>query len=119
MCSNFCGKNDVILLKNSAFHELQVLIELIFQFIFQFSILILKESSKWCLIFSCFSADFEKLANISSQELSLRECLISKNIQIIRKKADTVLISVYLSCAAKIFKVILQCVRDLELAKSL
>ena len=30
--SNFCGKNDVILLKNSAFRELQVLIGLIFRY---------------------------------------------------------------------------------------
>ena len=48
------SKNDVILLKNSAFRELQVLTELIFWFIFQFSIFILKESSKRYLIFSYF-----------------------------------------------------------------
>ena len=35
---NFSGKNDVILLKNSAFRDLiEVLMELIFWFIFQFS----------------------------------------------------------------------------------
>ena len=95
---SFSGKNDAILLKNSAFRELQGLIELIFQFTFQFSILfILKESSKLCLIFSHFSAVFEKLANISTKKLSfnhiLKECLISKDLQIISKKADTVLIS--------------------------
>ena len=43
-----------------------------------------------CLIFSYFSTVFEKLANISQQELSLKhilkECLISKDLQIIRKK---------------------------------
>ena len=64
-----------------------------------------------CLIFSHFSAVFEKLANMSQQELSfnqnLKECLISKDLQIIRKKADTFLISVYLSCTAENFKAIL------------
>ena len=54
----------------------------------------IKESSKRYLIFSYFSAVFEKLANISSQELlfnhTLKECLISKDLQIIRKKADIV-----------------------------
>ena len=47
-------------LKVSAFRKLQVLIELIFRFIIQFSILILRESSKRCFIFSYFSAGIEK-----------------------------------------------------------
>ena len=71
-----CCKDDAILLKNSAFRELQVLIELIFRFTFQFSIFILKESSKRCLIFSYFSTVFEKLANISQLELSFNNILI-------------------------------------------
>ena len=110
-CSNFRGKNNVILIKNSAFRELQVLTESTFRFIFQFNVLILKESSQRCLIFSYFSAGFEKSANISRQELSfnhiLKECLISKDLQIIRKKADTLLISVYASCTTENFKAIL------------
>ena len=107
MHSNFSCKNDAILLKNYAFPELQVLIEVILRFIFQFSIFILRESSKRCLIFSYFSAVFEKSAIISRQELSphyiFKECVISKDLQIIRKKAN-VLISVYSSCTAKILK---------------
>ena len=65
----------MILLKNSAFRELQILIELIFRVFFQFSILILKESSKRCLIFSYFSAVLEKSTNISWQELSFNHIL--------------------------------------------
>ena len=65
----------MILLKNSAFRELQILIELIFRVFFQFSILILKESSKRYLIFSYFSAVLEKSANISWQELSFNHIL--------------------------------------------
>ena len=49
--NNFSGKNDVISLKNSAFRELQVLIKFIFRYNFQFSVFILKGSSKRCLIF--------------------------------------------------------------------
>ena len=113
-----CCKDDAILLKNSAFRELQVLIELIFRFTFQFSIFILKESSKRCLIFSYVSA---VLRNISQQELSfnlvLKECLICKDLEMIREKTDIVLINVYSSCTTERFKVILQCIRDLELAK--
>ena len=78
--------NDVILLQNSAFRELQVLIELIFCYIFQFKLFILKESLKWCLIFPYFSAAFEKSANYSRQELSLNYILkkfaIPKDLQI-------------------------------------
>ena len=73
--SNFSGKNDIILLRNPAFRELQVLIELISRFIFQFSIFIWRESSKQCLIFSYFSALFEKSAIISRQELSFNHIL--------------------------------------------
>ena len=51
------AKNDVILLKNSAFCKV-----LILRFIFQFSTFILRESSKWCLIFSYFTLVFEKSA---------------------------------------------------------
>ena len=78
LVQNFGGKNDVISFKNSAFRELQVLIKLIFRYNFQFSIFILQESSKRCLIFSYFSAVFEKWANLSRQELLfnhiLKEC---------------------------------------------
>ena len=59
------AKIDVILLKQPAFCELQVLIELIFRFIFQFSIFILRESSKRCLIFPYFTVVCEKSAIIS------------------------------------------------------
>ena len=78
----------------------------------------LKESSKACLIFCYFSAVFEKSAIIFPLELHyiLKECLISKDLQIIRKKPDTVLISVYLSFTAENVKVILHCIRNLELA---
>ena len=76
-----------------------------------FSIFILKQSSKWCLIFYYFFGFFEKLVNISQQELSfnhiVKECLISKDIGIIRKKAGIVLTSVYSSCTAENFKAIL------------
>ena len=90
MYSNFSSKNDVISLKISAFRKLQVHIELIFRFIFQFSIFMFKESSKRCLIFSYLFAAFEKPLNISRQELSfnhiLKKCLISKDLLVIRKK---------------------------------
>ena len=36
-----------------------------------------------------------------------QKCLISKDLQIISKKADTILISVYSSCIAENFKAIL------------
>ena len=121
MYSNVSGKSRTIFPKNSAFPELQVLKELIFGMTFQFSTFILKKSSKWCLSCSYFSAVFEKLANILQQELTfnhiLKDCLISQDLQIIRKKADTVLISVYSSCTAENFKAILEYVRDLEFAK--
>ena len=81
----------------------------------------LQESSKGCLIFSYFSAVFEKSAIISHQELwfnyILKECLISKDLKIIRKKANTVLINIYSSCTAENFKVILYCIWDLEFTK--
>ena len=52
---------------------------------------------------------FEK-AIFSGQVFNvLNECLISKDLLIIRKKADTVLISVYSSCTAENFKVIMSC----------
>ena len=54
------AKNDIISIKNSSFCESQVLTEIIFRYNFQFSIFILQESSKQCLIFSYFSAVFEK-----------------------------------------------------------
>ena len=40
----------------------------------------------------------------------LKECLISKDLQIIRKKADIVLISIYSSCIAENFKAIRYCI---------
>ena len=50
--------------------------------------------------FFYFSAVFEELANLSCQELLfnhiLKECQIPKVLQTIRKKADTILISVHL-----------------------
>ena len=85
--------------------------ELIFQFIFHLNIFILKDSSKWCLVFSDFSVAFKKSANFWHQQLLvnhiLKECLISKDLQIISNKADTVLISVCLSCTTENFKAIL------------
>ena len=42
--SNFIGKNDVILLENSTFHELEVFIELMFRYFYQFNIFALNES---------------------------------------------------------------------------
>ena len=101
------GKNDVISLKNSTLRELQVLIKSIFRYNFQFIIFILQESSKRCLIFSYSSAAFEKWTNLSRQELLFnhisQKCYISKDLQIIRKKAD-VLINVHLSCTAENLK---------------
>ena len=47
----FATKNGIISIKNSTFSELQVLIELIFSYNFNFRIFILQESSKRCLIF--------------------------------------------------------------------
>ena len=51
------------------------------------------------LIFSRFSAVFEKLGNISRQEVSfsyiLRVGFFSEDLQIVNKKADTVLIRIY------------------------
>ena len=67
----FGDKNDVILLKNSVFCELQVPIELVLWFVFPFSIFILRESSKQYLIFSYFYAVFQKSAMIFCQELSV------------------------------------------------
>ena len=76
--SNSNGKNNIISLKNSTFCELQVLIELTFPNNFQFSIFILQESSKLCLIFSYFSTVSEKWVNLSHQKLLfnriLKEC---------------------------------------------
>ena len=97
-----------MLLKNSAFCKLQVLTKLIFRFIYQFSIFTLTEFSKQCPIFSYFSAVFEKSAITSRQELSfnevLKECLISKDLQIIRKNVDLALSSVYCVEPLKILK---------------
>ena len=45
------AKIYVISLKSSTFHELQVLIELIFLYNFQFSTFMLRKSSKRCPIF--------------------------------------------------------------------
>ena len=53
------------------------------------------------LIFSRFSAVFEKSGNISRQEVSfsyiLRVGFFSKDLHIVYKKADTVLIRIYVS----------------------
>ena len=53
------------------------------------------------LIFSRFSAVFEKSGNISRQEVSfsyiLRVGFFSEDLQIVYKKADTVLIRIYVS----------------------
>ena len=107
MYSNFSSKNDVISLKNSTFRELQVLIDLIFRHNFQFSTFILQGSSKWHLIFSYFFVVFEKWANLSHHELLFNHIL----------KADSVLISIHLSCTTENFKSMLWCVWDLELTK--
>ena len=61
--------------QKSVFQELQVLIELIFWYLFLFSILTLKESLKQCFIFFYFSAVFEK-----------SEILIPKDLLIKRQK---------------------------------
>lgn len=89
----------MILLENFVVRELQVFIEIIFRGFFEFSILILKKSSRMYLIFSRFSAVFEKSGNISRQEVSfsyiLRVGFFSEDLQIVNKKADTVLIRIY------------------------
>ena len=64
------------------------------------------------IFFPNFSAVFEKLANTSQQELSFNR-ILKESFKKIRKKADTVFISVYSSCNAENFKAILLCVRDL------
>ena len=61
--------------------------------------------------FSYFSAVFEKSTNIPHQDLSLnhnlKEFLISKDLQIIRKKVETILTSIYSSYTVENFKTIL------------
>ena len=60
--------------------------------VYFFSILILKESSKRCLIFPYFSALFEKSASISCKELLFnhifKKCLIFEDLYINKKKAE-------------------------------
>ena len=89
MYSNFSCKNYIILLKNSAFRELHVLIELIFWFIFQFSIFLLKESSKRSHFFLLLYG-FWEISNYLSPRVivqsHLKKCLISKDKHIIRKQ---------------------------------
>ena len=52
--------------------------------------------------FSYFSVVFEKWENLSRQELLfshiLKQCYIPRDLRVIRKKADTVLINIHLSC---------------------
>ena len=64
-----------------------------------------------CLIFSYIIAVFEKSAMISRQELSfdhiLNEYLISKDLQIIWKKTESIFISVYLKYTTENYKAIL------------
>ena len=75
MHSHFSGENYVTLLKNSAFCELQVLIELIFRLIFQFSIFASRESSKRCLILFYFSASFwSAFIRVAPLKISKRYC---------------------------------------------
>ena len=66
-------------------------------------------------------AVFEKSVNLLCQELSFnkvfKNSLIPKDLHTIRKKAGSVLVSVYLICSAENIKVTLQCVRDLDLPK--
>ena len=61
--------------------------------------------------FSYFSAVLEKSTTIPHQVLSLnhnlKEFLISKDLQIIRKKVETVLTSIYSSYTVENFKTIL------------
>ena len=102
MHSSFTIKKEAIQLKNSVFWKLEVLEELISRHIFQFSIFALKESSKLCLVFPTFLWIFSYIFVVfmSSQELPLnqilKEFLIPEDLQIIRKRVDTVLISVKL-----------------------
>ena len=66
-------------------------------------------------------AVFKKSVNLLCQELSFnkvfKKSLIPTDLHTIRKKAGSVLVSVYLSCSAENIKVTLQCVRDLDLPK--
>ena len=48
----------------------------------------------------------------------LKECLISKDLQIIRKKSRHYLDHIYSSCITENFKVILYYIQDLKFAKS-
>ena len=75
----FLRQNDLILLRNCALREFQVLRELFFRFIFQCSIFLVKESSKRCLIFSYFTTVFEKSAIISRQQGSNFRSLVALN----------------------------------------
>ena len=105
-------------LKNSAFHWFQGFMAIIFWFIFQFSIFILKESSKSCLVFSYFSPVFEK--SVISLAKSYRSKIHFKRMFEFQRSADNQKRNrhclVYLSCTAENLKVILYCMWDLELA---
>ena len=89
---------------------------------FQLSIYIhIKGIFKRVSHFFLLLCSFWEISNYLSPRVIVRnyifkECLILNNLQIIRKKADTALISVYLSCPAENFKVRLYCIQDLELA---
>ena len=79
--------------------------------------IIFKRVSHFLLLLSSFWEISNYLSSrVIIPDYILKECLISKDLQIIRKKPDTVLISVYLSFTAENVKVILHCIRDLELA---
>ena len=78
---------------------------------------IFKKVSNFFLLLSSFWEISNYLSSrVTIPDYILKECLISKDLQIIKKKADLVLISVYLTFTAENFKVILHCIRDLELA---
>ena len=106
-CVFIGGKNDVMLLKFLSFASSSPY-KVNLSFYFSIQHIHINRISKRCLIFFYFSTVFEKSAIISRQELSFsevfKECLISKDLQIIRKKADILLISVYCLAPLKILK---------------
>ena len=81
MYSNFSGKNAAILLTNPAFRERQILLEWIFWGFFSIQYIHIKIIFKTVSHFSYFSAVLEK-SELSFNQI-LKECLISKDLQII------------------------------------
>ena len=117
LLANFNGKNDVILLKSSAFRRLQALrINFLVHFL-TYHIYIKRTFTKLSHFFLLLAV-FEKSVNISHQDLSfnhiVKECLISKNLHIIRKKTNTFWPAFIRVVPLKILK---RYCNDLELAK--